>query len=684
MAIHDLGHEAVSFTGSQAGIVTDGSHTKAKIVEVRAERIHTALEEDKIVLVAGFQGVSTSTNDVTTLGRGGSDTTAVALAAALGADACEIFTDVAGVFTADPRIVPTALKLDQVTYEEMLEMSASGAKVMMARSIEIARSYGVKLRVRSTFVDGEGTWIGEEDERMLEKAIISGVTHDTSEAKVSIIGIPDRPGVAAKVFRDLARAGVNIDMIVQNVSQDGAATITFTLPKTDVPIADPILDALAAELGANRIERDPDIAKVSLIGAGMKSHPGVAADMFDALADAGINIEIISTSSIRVSCVIRASQVERAVQGGARAVPGIRAGARRWLNRPASASSGQPAPSARSRSTCCASAATRTCASSPRARVRPAGSSGGCTVEEATPEALSRGDVDIFLFSVGTSASRELVPHAVDGGAVAIDKSSAYRLEPGVPLVVPEVNAGRALEHDGIVANPNCCTIPLTCVLKPLHDAAGLVRVRVATYQSVSGAGAQSMERLRNEPQAEHDLRMDWEFDGEEFDEESKLRAETQKIMELPELPIQATCVRVPVMVGHAEAVWIETEDDLTPEQAHSLLGAAPSVQLEEFPSPGKAVGIDDVLVGRIRRDPTVARGLALFLASDNLRKGAALNAIQIAELVLHRERAAACTRTAHAHRHARSVLSRQLAPACRRDPLRRRQRIYCAADSHR
>ena len=267
---------------------------------------------------------------------------------------------------------------------------------------------------------------------------------------------------------------------------------------------------------------------------------------------------------------------------------------------------------------------------------------GGWTVEEATPEALSRGDVDLFLFSVGTSASRELVPLAVEGGAVAVDKSAAYRLEPGIPLVVPEVKAGRALEHDGIVANPNCCTIPLTCVLKPLHDAAGLARVRVATYQSVSGAGAQAMERLRNEPQAEHDLRMDWDFDGEEFDEESKLRAETKKIMELPDLPIQATCVRVPVMIGHAEAVWIETEDDLTPDQARELLQAAPSVRIEEFPTPGKAAGIDEVLVGRIRRDPTVEHGLALFLASDNLRKGAALNAIQIAELVLRRERAAA------------------------------------------
>ena len=268
---------------------------------------------------------------------------------------------------------------------------------------------------------------------------------------------------------------------------------------------------------------------------------------------------------------------------------------------------------------------------------------GPFTVEEATPEALARGDVDLFLFSVGTGASKELVPHAVRGGAVAIDKSAAYRLEPGVPLVVPEVNAGRALEHKGIVANPNCCAIPLTCVLKPLHDAAGIVRVRVSTYQSVSGAGAQAMERLANEAPADHDLRMDWSFDGEEFEEESKLRLETQKIMELPDLPIQAMCVRVPVMVGHAEAVWVEFEDDLSPEQARELLGAAPSVVVEDFPSPGKAAGRDDVLVGRLRRDPTVERGLSLFLAGDNLRKGAALNAIQIAEIVLgDRARAAA------------------------------------------
>jgi aspartate kinase len=314
MALHDLGHEAISLTGSQAGIVTDTSHTKAKIVDVRAQRIHQALDDDKIVLVAGFQGVSGDTNEVTTLGRGGSDATAVALAAALGADACEIFTDVEGVFTADPRLVPNARKLPKITYEEMLEMAATGARVMMARSIEIARSYGVRLHVRSAFGDTEGTWIGDEENLMLEKAIISGVTHDTSEAKVTILGVPDEPGIAAKVFRALADVGVNVDMIVQNISEHGHTSITFTLPKTDIATAEPILERLAGEIGASGVNQDPDIAKISLVGAGMKSHPGVAADMFDALAEAGINIEIISTSTIRISCVVRAADVERAVR----------------------------------------------------------------------------------------------------------------------------------------------------------------------------------------------------------------------------------------------------------------------------------------------------------------------------------------------------------------------------------
>jgi len=271
---------------------------------------------------------------------------------------------------------------------------------------------------------------------------------------------------------------------------------------------------------------------------------------------------------------------------------------------------------------------------------------GGTVVEEATPDALAAGGLDVVLFSVGTSASRELVPHAVEGEALVVDKSSAYRLVDGYPLVVPEVNGGRALEAietTRVVANPNCCTIPLTCVLKPLHDAAGLRRVRVSTYQSVSGAGAQRMEALLAEPQAEHNLVMDWSWDGDETDEESKLRAETRKILELPELPVSATTVRVPVLVGHAEAVWIETEEPLPPERAAELLAAAPSVRVVDVPTPRDAARTDDVLVGRIRRDRAAeANGLALYLACDNLNKGAALNAVQIAELLLTRERAAA------------------------------------------
>ena len=263
------------------------------------------------------------------------------------------------------------------------------------------------------------------------------------------------------------------------------------------------------------------------------------------------------------------------------------------------------------------------------------------TIEEATPEVLAAGDLDLALFSVGTSASRALVPHAAAGGAFVVDKSSAYRLVDGYPLVVPEVNGNRALEVIGthrIAANPNCCTIPLTCVLKPLHDVAGLKSVRVATYQSVSGAGWQRMEQLRAEPVADHNLVMDWSWEEDESDEESKLRAETRKILELPDLPVSATCVRVPVLVSHSEAFWAEFEDEITPEHAAELLRGSASIKvldLPEFPTPKDAAGGDDILVGRIRRDRAATNGLSLFLSNDNLRKGAALNAIQIAELVL-------------------------------------------------
>jgi aspartate kinase len=312
MAIIELGREAISLTGSQAGIVTDTRHGKARIVDVRARRVHEALEARKIVIVAGFQGVSTD-YDVTTLGRGGSDTTAVALAAALDADVCEINTDVRGVFTADPRIVPEARKLHAVSYEEMLELAASGAKVLMLRAVEYARNHGVLLHVRSSFSDEEGTWIREEDVRM-EQAIISGIAHDTSEAKVTITGVPDRPGTAARVFRPLADEGISVDMIVQNAAEADRTDISFTLPKEELRRARSVLERGAREVRATGIETDAEVAKVSLVGAGMKSHPGVAADMFEALARAGVNIDIISTSSIRISCVVRSADVERAVR----------------------------------------------------------------------------------------------------------------------------------------------------------------------------------------------------------------------------------------------------------------------------------------------------------------------------------------------------------------------------------
>jgi aspartate kinase len=312
MAIIDLGRHAISFTGSQAGIVTDTQHGQAKILEVRARRIHEALDSGAIVLVAGFQGVSTAF-EVTTLGRGGSDATAAALAAALDADVCEIYTDVDGVFSADPRIVPEARKLDQIGYEDMLELAAGGARVLMLRSVEFARNHGVRIHVRSSFTDADGTWVLPQKE-LMEQPIISGIAHDTSEAEVTIVAVPDRPGIAAHVFRALAEEGVNVDMIVQNVSADGHTDISFTVPKSDLARAESLLEGVATDIGARGVQHDPDIAKISLVGAGMKTHPGVAADMFGALAEAGVNIGMISTSSIRISCVVPAADVERAVR----------------------------------------------------------------------------------------------------------------------------------------------------------------------------------------------------------------------------------------------------------------------------------------------------------------------------------------------------------------------------------
>ena len=313
MAIHDMGHEAISLTGSQAGIVTDSSHTKARILDVRADRIREALDEDRIVLVAGFQGVSTESHDVTTLGRGGSDTTAVALAAALGAGVCEIYTDVAGVFSADPRIVPAARKLPIASYEEMLEMSASGAKVLQLRSVEYARNHGVRLHCRSSFDDGPGTLVLPENETM-ERPMVTAVTHSDAEARVTLTGVRDEPGVAGRIFSALADSNVNVDMIIQNepVSEDDLADLSFTVEREELTTARDVIDGLDGVSAG--VETDERIGKVSIVGAGMRSHPGVAAKVFQTLGGQEINIEMISTSPIKISCVINADQVPAAVK----------------------------------------------------------------------------------------------------------------------------------------------------------------------------------------------------------------------------------------------------------------------------------------------------------------------------------------------------------------------------------
>jgi aspartate kinase len=312
MALADLGVPATSFTGSQAGILTDTDHTRAKILDVRADRLREAIDDGAVPVVAGFQGVSTERN-ITTLGRGGSDTTAVALAAVLGADACEIYTDVTGVFSADPRVVPDARRLTRISFEEMLEIAATGGRVLQLRSVEFARNHGVPLHVRSSFTWEPGTWVVEEDPSM-EQAVVTAVSHDTSEAKVTVTGVPDRPGLAARLFRALADRSVNVDMIVQNTSLHGTTDISFTVPKIDLATSVDVANELADELGATGVTSDDDVARVSLVGAGMKTNPGVTATMFETLAADGINIDMISTSTIRISCIVRTEQVEQAVR----------------------------------------------------------------------------------------------------------------------------------------------------------------------------------------------------------------------------------------------------------------------------------------------------------------------------------------------------------------------------------
>ena len=318
MAIADLGHQARSYTGSQAGVITDSAHGKARIIDITPGRIRQALDEGAIAIVAGFQGVSQDTKEITTLGRGASDTTAVALAAALGADVCEIYTDVDGIFTADPRIVKTARRIERITTEEMLEMAANGTKVLHLRCVEYARRYGMPVHVRSSFSRHEGTWvIDSKDGQIMEQAIITGVSHDRSEAKITVVGVPDRPGKAAEIFEAVASAGINIDMIVQNVSaaETARTDVSFTLPKTEGSTGMATLQAIQDAVGFTSLQYDDQIGKISLVGAGMRTHSGVSATFFKALAQAGINIEMISTSEIRISVITRADAVDDAVRG---------------------------------------------------------------------------------------------------------------------------------------------------------------------------------------------------------------------------------------------------------------------------------------------------------------------------------------------------------------------------------
>ena len=482
MAINDLGHRAISLTGSQAGIVTDTSHTKARILDVRADRITEALDADQIVLVAGFQGVSTS-RDVTTLGRGGSDTTAVALAAAIGAEVCEIYTDVAGVFSADPRIVPNARKLPQVSFEEMLEMSASGAGVLQLRSVEYARTHGVRIHCRSSFDPGPGTFVLGEDETM-EHPLITAVTHSTDEARITLVGVPDRPGAAASIFMALADANCNVDTIIQNepLTDGRDAEVSFTIGTEDLRAAEAALAPVQAELGVTRVDTDREIGKVSIVGAGMRSHPGVAAKVFQTLATEGINIEMISTSPIKISCIIRA---DVRAAGGARAALGVRAGRGRDRARAGATMTRVAVVGA-------TGAVGRVMMELLRERAFPA--------DEIVPVRLGPqrrhrdrrahrpapgrrrrpARASTSRCSPPGRAPRARGPRSSSTPARwSIDNSSAFRRDPSVPLVVSEVNPHALEHHRGLIANPNCSTMQLMVALAPIQRAAGIERLVV-------------------------------------------------------------------------------------------------------------------------------------------------------------------------------------------------------------
>ena len=640
MAISDLGFTARSFTGSQAGVITDSVHGKAKIIDVTPGRISDALDEGHVVIVAGFQGVSQDTKEITTLGRGGTDTTAVALAAALGADVCEIYTDVDGVFTADPRIVPSARKLDTVTYEEMLEIAASGAKILHLRCVEYARRYDIPVHVRSSFNKHSGTvvaWsINDPDtsgqEGPMEAAIISGIAHDRSEAKITVVGVPDKVGVAARIFDALADAQINLDMIVQNVS--AAATdltdISFTLPRSDGQTAMTALARLQGEVGFETaaVQR-PD--RQGLPGRRRHAQPPRRHRQVLRVAGRG-------RGEHRDDLDLRDPDLgdrRRGRRDGGRAGhphgvrPGLRRGRGRRLRRHRAmmtrldrfnvgivGATGQVGVAMRQilEERDFPVGEIRFFASS-----RSAGTVLPYAGREITVEDAATADpsgLDIALFSAGATTSRALAPKFADAGAIVVDNSSAFRKDPDDPAGRLRGQPGGAVAviaaGQGIIANPNCTTMAAMPVLKALHDEAGLVRLIVSTYQAVSGSGVAGVEELATQVAAAGDKARELAYDGEavafpdpvtyartiaynvlplagsivddglgETDEEQKLRNESRKILGLPDLLVSGICVRVPVFTGHSLAINAEFERPITPAAGpRAARGRRPGVEL--------------------------------------------------------------------------------------------------------
>ena len=633
------------------------------------------------MLVAGFQGVSTS-HDVTTLGRGGSDTTAVAVAAALGAEVCEIYTDVAGVFSADPRIVPDARKLPVVSFEEMLEMSASGAGVLQLRSVEYARNHGVRIHCRSSFDDGPGTVVVSEEETM-EHPLVTAVTHSTAETRITLLGVPDEPGIAGRIFaharrrqrerrhdhpeRAARRRPPRRHVVHGARARTGASRARRS-------------SAIVGELGIEHVAAEESMGKVSIVGAGMRSHPGVAATVFSVLGDAGINIEMISTSPIKISCVIAADRVPEAVRGAALGLRPLRRGhdPGRGPVRAAAMSAGAArggrrrdrrgrADHARGARSARASRRARSCRSPPSARP---GASCRASASSRRCARTTIAGFDIALFSAGGGTSREWAPRFAAAGAVVVDNSSAWRMDPQVPLVVSEVNPD-ALEQieRGIVANPNCTTMVIMLPLKALHDAFGLREIVATSFQAAGGAGQKGMDELAAQvPLAARRARAAGQRTARRRSPRSSTRStprrspttsspgsarrpptatatrscklvnESRKILELPDLRVSPTCVRVPVMVGHCDRAARDASSAApTHAQALAALEAFPGVVLDELPTPVTYAGRDEVAVGRMRSDLGDAHSLNLFVVGDNLLKGAALNAVQIAELLVER-----------------------------------------------